>query len=298
MNDVWIEPRAREPSPYSPQQIERGRRLVSREDLLTGESQRAQVELGDLLLEIAPEGGPESDQRIRKILTDFATDIGISADAARQYRKVAAAFTAPLRDLIAASGATVSYSVIREAAIDSAGSGRPASERWEVLLNMLTETVRTGERVTAQKYRQAIGARLTVDAGIGLTPERIIRQLDREDVRDAVVACITEPEYLRDVLLTDPHTESKVRETLAEVSRLTGEVSEPSRDGQDGQDDGDERLRLQLRRRVNALRGVVQMHPEQILNVADRAILDELSEVCRSLALWIAKIETGKELVS
>ncbi|MBM7168819.1 hypothetical protein JQK87_10415 [Streptomyces sp. G44] len=150
---------------------------------------------------------------------------------------------------------------------------------------------RTGERVTAQKYRQAIGARLTIDAGIGLTPDRIIRQLARDDVRMTAVDCITEPGFLREVLLSDPVTELKVRESLAEAERLTRHPATLSQPGTEA----DERLLLQLRRRVNALRQLVQMHPEQIFNIADGNTLDELTDAFCSLAERIAQLERRQE---
>jgi hypothetical protein len=249
------------------------------------------VEIGDLLLEVAPDQRRDDEQSFRQGVAEFAAEIGISADTAREYRRVAAEYPPHLREQVRATGLTVSYSVIREAAIDSAGSGKSASERWKSLLMMLKAAARSGDRVTAQKYRQAIGARLTVDAGIGLTPDRIIQQLARDDVRTTVVDCVTEPDFLREVLLADPATELKVRESLAELDRLTHQPAAlPPQSAE-----ADERFLLQLRRRVNALRQVVLMRPEQILNIADRDTLDELADACRSLADWIAQIEHRKE---
>ncbi|ALO97708.1 hypothetical protein [Streptomyces griseosporeus] len=293
MNDTWIEPCAREAPPYSPEQVERGRRLVRRDELLIGERQHTRLEIGDLLLEVSPEADSETDSNARRSVAAFAAKIGISVDSAREYRRVAAGYRGELRDRVAAYGLTISYSVIREAAIDAAGSGMPAEERWAILLRMLDEAVSSGARLTAQKYRQAIGARLTLDAGIGLTPDRILQQLDRQDVRAAVVECITEPRFLRDVVLADPATELKVREVLAEVPPSTRETPQAARQRLE---DEDERLLLQLRRRVSNMRQVVNMHPEQILNIADRETLDELTEVFRTLADWIAKIECRKEI--
>lgn len=294
MNTTWVEPSARDVPCFSPEQVERGRRLVGRDDLLTGERQHTRVEVGDLLLEIAPDLRKEDEHAFRQVVADFAAEIGISADRAREYRRVATEYSPHLRELVRATGLPLSYSVIREAAIDTAGSGKAAPERWNALLEMLESAARSGKRVTAQKYRQAIGARLTVDAGIGLTPDRIIQQLAREDIRSTMVDCITEPQFLREVLLADPVTELKVRESLAAVDRLDHQAGAPAQPNAMT----DERLLLQLRRRVNSLRQVVQMRPEQILNIADRDTLDDLTDAFQSLADWIAQIERRKEHTS
>ncbi|MGW7106543.1 hypothetical protein ACWGHU_10350 [Streptomyces xanthophaeus] len=257
MNDVWIEPRARQPDPYTSGQVDRGRRLAKRADLLTGESQSTRVEIGDLLLEVVPDTGDALGLPDQAVLGAFAADIGISTDTAREYRRVAAAFTHPFRYQVAASGATVSYSVIREAAIDSAGSGKPSDTRWNALMELLAAAAVGGPRVTAQLYRQAIGARLTLDAGAGLTPERIISQLDRADVRTAVVACVTEPDYLRQVLMSDPATEQRLRDTLTDIRRVHRSATEPSTA------EPSEPILLQLRRRVHDLHRLLRMPPNK-----------------------------------
>ncbi|MBM7168818.1 hypothetical protein JQK87_10410 [Streptomyces sp. G44] len=110
---------------------------MSRDDLLTGERQHTRLEIGDLLLEIAPETRKEDERSFRQVGFAFAAEIGISADTAREYRRVAAEYGARLREQVRAAGMTVSYSVIREAAIDTAGSGKTAPERWTALLSML-----------------------------------------------------------------------------------------------------------------------------------------------------------------
>ncbi|MFE2325337.1 hypothetical protein ACFXD5_15685 [Streptomyces sp. NPDC059385] len=290
MNDVWIEPRARQPDPYTSGQVDRGRRLAKRADLLTGESQSTRVEIGDLFLEVVPDMGDALGLPGNAVLSAFAADVGISADTAREYRRVAAAFTHPLRNQVAASGATVSYSVIREAAIDSAGSGKPSDTRWNTLMELLAAAAAGGPRVTAQLYRQAIGARLTLDAGAGLTPERIISQLDRADVRTAVVACVTEPDYLRQVLMSDPAAEQRLRDTLTDVRRVHRPATEPSTA------EPSEPILLQLRRRVHDLHRLLRMPPEQIRNVADADTLDELTQACRALGEWATRIENMKEM--
>ncbi|MEV7541207.1 hypothetical protein [Streptomyces sp. NPDC089915] len=287
MTSYWTEPQARDATTYRPEQVERGRRLVSRDDLLKAERHRTRMDLGDLFLEVAPHTTPDFDGT-RQLLARFASEIGISPESAREYRKVAAACSLPVRERVAATGVTVSYSVIREAAIDTAGSGRPPAERWEILLTMLGDAARTGERVTAQKYRQAIGARLTVDAGAGLTPARIIAQLDRDDVRAAVVAHVTDPAFLREALQEDPLTELRLRASLTDTPAHPADP--PQRDDATG----DERLLHQLRRHVHTLRHVVRMPPEQILNIADRDTLNELTAAVHHLSEWITKIENRK----
>ncbi|MGW2331633.1 hypothetical protein ACWC5C_38610 [Streptomyces sp. NPDC001700] len=290
MEDEWVEPRARRENGFNPEQEQRGRQLVARDDLLTGERQTTRLALGDLLLEVAPPAGNGVNSGTYEVLKGFAAVLGISLDTAREYRRVAAACTGEIRDRLAQAGVLVPYSVIREAAVDDGSAS--AAGRWQTLFQLLDEAAGSGERVTVPRYRQALGSQPTVQPVLNLTPEQVLQQMDREDVRAAVLACVTRPDFLRETLLTDPMAEVNIREGLAHVERATRKTALPS---QQSADSGDEQLLHRLRRRVNTVREVVRMHPEQVLNIADHETLDELTEIFRTLADWLAAIENGKK---
>ncbi|MGW1437646.1 hypothetical protein ACWD7M_20675 [Streptomyces griseus] len=299
----WIEPCARETEPaYSPEQVELGRKHVARDDLLTGEKQRARLEIGDLLLEVAPMDNDKPSHGSYELIRAFAADIGITAEMAREYRCVSAGCDSVLRQVLAESDVTVSYSVVREAALGyslpkeireaenavaKADHDRRRQDRWEILLRMLQEPGR--RRVTAQEFRAAIGARPIPDSTSVMTADKIVEQLDRPDVRSAVMASVMEPAFLVEAFAADPMVELKIRDSLAQVTQATG-----GRESASVPEETDDRLVLQFRRRVNLLYGLVEMHPEQIINIADEAMLNDLERACEGVVHWAQRLHSAR----
>ncbi|MEU8523388.1 hypothetical protein [Streptomyces sp. NPDC048577] len=299
----WIEPCARETGPaYSTEQVELGRKLVARDDLLTSEKQRTRLEIGDLLLDVAPMANEEPSNGSRELIRAFAADIGMPAEMAREYRGVAAGCDSALRQVLAESDVTVSYSVVREAALgfslpketreaeNALGReerARRRQDRWEILLRMLQEPGR--RRVTAQEFRAAIGARPIPNSASAMTAEKIVEQLDRPDVRSAVMASVMEPAFLVEAFAADPMVELKIRDSLAQVAQVTG-----NRESASAPEETDERLVLQFRRRVNLLYGLVEMHPEQIINIADEDMLNDLEKACEGVVHWAQRLHSAR----
>ncbi|MDG9688388.1 hypothetical protein QC334_37705 [Streptomyces sp. DH18] len=299
----WIEPCARETEPaYSSEQVELGRKLVARDDLVTGEKQRTRLEIGDLLLAVAPMDATEPTNGSNGLIRAFAADIGMTADRAREYRAVSAGCISAHRKVLVDSDVTVSYSVVREAALGfslpketreaenalaKADREHRRQERWEILLEMMQESGR--RRVTAQEFRAAIGARPIPNSASAMTAEKIVEQLDRPDVRSAVMASVMEPTFLVEALAADPMAELKIRDSLAQVTQVTG-----SRQNNPPPEENDDRLVLQFRRRVNLLHGLVEMHPEQIINIADEDMLNDLEKACEGLAHWAQRLHSAR----
>ncbi|MFB8418107.1 hypothetical protein ACFC63_21625 [Streptomyces albidoflavus] len=223
-----------------------------------------------------------------KVITALAKQIGIAASTAREYRMVAAHYEGSARERVAGAGATVSYSVIREAAIDVSGSGTPAAERWKRLFELAEEANRA--RVTVQEFRMAIGAKAIAGPVEDLSTERVRKQISEQpDVREAVVAAVMEPDFLREVLLADPVAEARVRDSLTQIGRLTRREAAERADADD-----DQRLIGQLRSRLRQLLGVAQMAPEQVVSIADETLLDELSTAFAQIARWIDEVQSAR----
>ncbi|MFD4115541.1 hypothetical protein ACFWSJ_18970 [Streptomyces niveus] len=299
----WIEPCAREAGTvYSSEQVEHGRKLVARDDLLTSEKQRTRLEIGDFLLDVAPMGNDESSDGSRGLIAAFAREIGITAEMAREYRCVSSRCDGALRQALAESDVTVSYSVVREAALGfslpkdvrDAENALPKEDRelrrrarWEILLGMLQEPDR--RRVTAQEFRAAIGARPIPNSPSAMTPEKIVEQLDRPDVRSAVMASVMEPAFLVEALAADPMVELKVRDSLAQAAKVVTPTEDSS-----APRETDDRLVLQFRRRVNLLHGLVEMHPEQVINIADEHMLNDLESACEGVTHWARRLHSAR----
>jgi hypothetical protein len=282
--------------------VELGRKLVARDDLLTSERQRTRLEIGDLLLDVAPMANEEPTSGSREPIRAFAAEIGMTAEMAREYRGVAAGCDSALRQVLAESDVTVSYSVVREAALgfslpketreaeNALGKeerARRRQDRWEILLRMLQEPRR--RRVTAQEFRAAIGARPIPNSASAMTAEKIVEQLDRPDVRSAVMASVMEPAFLVEAFAADPMVELKIRDSLAQVAHVTG-----NRESASAPEETEERLVLQFRRRVNLLYGLVEMHPEQIIKIADEDMLNDLEKACRGVVHWAQRLHSAR----
>ena len=94
---------------YTNEQVQRGCELVD-------QARTSQLELGDLLLEIAP-WKDDDGEPTGKVVAAFADEIGLSHETARQYRKVSARYGVPLREKIAGTGVKANYSAIRRAVL-------------------------------------------------------------------------------------------------------------------------------------------------------------------------------------
>ncbi|MFK0121177.1 hypothetical protein [Streptomyces sp. NPDC090994] len=299
----WIEPSAREAEPaYSLEQVERGQKLVARDDLLTSEKQRTRLEIGDLLLEAEPMDDDELSNGSHDVIRRFAAEIGITAEMAREYRRVSSRCSSALRQVLAESNVTVSYSVLREAALGFSlpkeirdaekalpmeGRKRRCQARWDILLEMLQKPGR--RRVTAQEFRAAIGARPVPDSASAMTAEKIVEQLGRPEVRSAVMASMMEPAYLVEAFAADPMVELKIRDSLAQVTQAA-----VSRESASVAEKTDDRLVLQFRRRMDVLYGLVEMHPEQIINIADEEMLNDLEKACEGVVHWAQRLHSAR----
>lgn len=96
------------PSRFTDAQVTRGRQLVQ-QDAAT------RVELGDLLLEVAPWRDEDTD--VGEVIAEFANAIGLATSTARQYRQVAAGYDRTLRQQLADLGVAATFSAIRTAVL-------------------------------------------------------------------------------------------------------------------------------------------------------------------------------------
>jgi len=165
------------------------------------------IALGDeLLREFPDEGGRRSDAFKRAVAR-----LNVPIDLARDCMDMAEWFSPPMRKHIFGR-VQVSYSTLREAALDHSGSGMPDHQRWDTLRTMIDAAVASGHtRVTAAAYRKAIGGRPIPNQADAMPPEAIVRQMGRPEVWLAVLDHITgDPVRLRDVLMRVAETGSSV----------------------------------------------------------------------------------------
>lgn len=131
-------------SQFSAEQVARGRELVRAD-------RETRLELGDLLLDVAPVATRDSDGRSGGDdgLGAFASAIGLSVAQARRYRKVAAGLREAGRESLAETGVAVGYAAISAALLRSGGSA-------ELLLDLCRTAAAEGrDLVTATEVESA-----------------------------------------------------------------------------------------------------------------------------------------------
>jgi hypothetical protein len=154
-------------SQFPAEQVARGRELVQAD-------RDARLELGNLLLDVAPwteaddDSGPSAGDRL---LAEFAPAIGLSPPQARRYRKVAGRLRRYGRDVFAEIGVTVSYSAVSAALLRSGGS-------VELLLDLCRAAAAAGRsEVTVTDVEAARRAVVKATAG----ERRLRRASERAD---------------------------------------------------------------------------------------------------------------------
>ncbi len=165
---------------FAADQVSRGRGLVAAD-------RTARLELGELLLEVAPpadadaEPQPDADDP----LAAFASAIGLSFAQARRYRTVALAVRRARSEAPAATPAGVSYAAL------TAGLTRPGGSA-ELLADVCRKAAAEGrEQVTVDDVEAARRAAVRAEARLRReqqTSDRAERARREERVRDAALA--------------------------------------------------------------------------------------------------------------
>jgi hypothetical protein len=291
MEEFWTEPDAG----FSGEQVERGRRLVSRDDLLTNEKQRTRLEIGDLLLEVAPIGENEAHNGSKKIIAAFSRQIGLADKTAIEYRSVASYCNGSMRERIAQSGVTVAYSVVREAAIGysldrtvkdderalpTEVRAQQVQARFDALLRLIAEPGR--KRVTAQEYREAIGAQQIPNSASAMTPEKIAEQLARPEVREAVFAAVAEdPEMVREARMAFRSPESLLRDAM--MNAFEGDEVDPS-----------EQFALEFLHTMGRSFKVLDIDPDEFMRVDDPKVWEAVLKFRVSVDSWSDRVLSNR----
>ncbi|WP_159041780.1 hypothetical protein [Streptomyces aureus] len=156
------------------------------------------IAIGDELLREFPDKGGWRSTAFNRA----ASRLKVSVDLGRDCAALAKWLSLPMRDHVFGR-VSVSYTVLREAAFDYSRSGMPDHQRWDALRTMIDAALANGRtRITATAYRRMIGARPVPNQADAMSPEAIVRQMDRPDVWSAVLDYIAaNPTSRKDVLM-------------------------------------------------------------------------------------------------
>lgn len=197
-----------ESTPYEAVHLVLGRQMMAAK-------QRPRLDLGDLILKFAPLGKKGVSTTHTHAIRSFCAEIGLTYDAAMQYRRIAAWYTPARRQAVTDAGVTINYSLIRDIAISKAYRIEEAGAdlRWSTLLELTLAAANRPPRervVTKEDWEKAIGASTAEIAPTStVSPARIVEQMKRHDVRAAVLAQMREDralmrELLSGIFLSDP----------------------------------------------------------------------------------------------
>jgi hypothetical protein len=155
---------------WTNEQIARGRALVALDT-------RARIELGDLLLEVAPwsehEGGHQRTGTYA-LIDRFAKEIGLGSSSAHSYRKVAWRYGGTAKEAVEKSGLAISYTAIRNAVMDEEGSA--------LLVRLVEAAVAAGKtRITADDVNAEQTARWHME--MAARRERATARRNAEEAR-------------------------------------------------------------------------------------------------------------------
>lgn len=144
----------------------------------------ARLELGDLLLQVAPwpedEGGDGGDDD----LNQFAAEAGLSAAQARRYRKIAWAIH-DYREELAHTGVSVTYAAVSAAVLRSGGSP-------ELLLDVCRQAAAEGRTCVSaadvEQARRAVVRAQAEERRLARANERAEQARREQDERHAALA--------------------------------------------------------------------------------------------------------------
>ncbi|MDH6110235.1 hypothetical protein P3T36_004833 [Kitasatospora sp. MAP12-15] len=180
---------------FTDDDVEYVRALVGRSDRATVEQRDARLKMGERFEEIAPKN-PETGARAHAGATrlkDLGARVGMAYDQIREcqdaYVQKLASCPHFVWDRAMATGVSFSWSVLREAALNTSGSPLSDEDRWLKLAECCEEAKKAKlTRLTATEYRTANGAKQIPNSANAMTVEKLAERIRKE------------PEFRADVL--------------------------------------------------------------------------------------------------
>ncbi|MFK8906764.1 hypothetical protein [Streptomyces sp. YS-3] len=287
MENVWIEPGGTADPGYTEDQLRRARTFAET-DLGASRAQlAARFGLGDVCAEITDESPPAASLALEQL----ARRLGYATETLEQYLRVTRLAGIALRERLLTSAIHVPWKCVTTACVTDS---QERTQRVQLLLKQLDTAERTGwpMALDATQYRRALGL-----AGGTEPPGGIVAQLDRKEVREAVLAELTKSPAAVLAVLREP----AVREVLKdqEVARYIRAQTRPAPSADEalldelvGGDEHDPHADWTIRYfgLVHKAREILLLGPEDFVDVNDPAVWESVESIRDSVTSWADRV--------
>ncbi|MFJ8676285.1 hypothetical protein [Streptomyces sp. NPDC093589] len=291
MENVWIQPDANPDSGYTDEQLRRAREFAE-QDLQAMRTQlSARFGLGDVCAEIVDLSGT----RTSSVLDPLARQLGYATHTLERYLRVTRMASPELRERLVTTSVHVPWKCVTTACV---ADPEEQARRVGLLLGRLARAERAGwpAILDASEYHRALG--LADGAACASdSPREIVAQLDREEVRQAVLAELTKsPAAVLGVL-----REPAVREVLQdqEVARYVREQMRPAPDPDEellqellGSEERDVRADWTIRYfdLAHRCREILLLGPDDFVDVDDPDVWQSVESIRDSVVSWADRV--------
>ncbi|MFE6163233.1 hypothetical protein ACFQ7F_30465 [Streptomyces sp. NPDC056486] len=287
MENVWIEPAGTSDPGYTEDQLRRARTFAETDIRASRAQLAARFGLGDVCAEITDSAPPGEAAALKRL----AQQLGYATETLETYLRVTRLAGTALRERLLASATHVPWKCVTTACVTDA---QERARRIQLLTERLSSAERAGWPVSldASQFRLALGL-----AGGTEPPAEIVAQLDREEVREAVLAELTKSPAAVLAVLREP----TVREVLKDqdVARYVRAQMRPA-------PSADEALLDELVGReeraphadwtiryfglVHKAREILLLGPEDFVDVNDPDVWESVESIRDSVSSWADRV--------
>ncbi|MFE5482952.1 hypothetical protein [Streptomyces sp. NPDC056527] len=291
MGNVWIQPDGNPDPGYTREQLRRAR-TYAEQDLQAIRAQlSARFGLGDVCAEIVDQSGMGTSSA----LDPLARQLGYATPTLERYMRITRLASTELRDRLVTTSVQVPWKCVTTACVSDL---EEQARRIGLLLGRLASAERAGwpAVLDASEYRRALG----LTGGTTCTsdsPREIVAQLDRKEVRQAVLAELTKsPAAVLGVL-----REPAVREVLRDqgVARYLREQMRPAPDPAEemlqellGGEECDPRADWTIRYfdLAHKCREILLLRPDDFLDADDPDVWQSVESIRDSVLSWADRV--------
>ncbi|MEU9381950.1 hypothetical protein AB0D38_13510 [Streptomyces sp. NPDC048279] len=287
MENVWIEPGGTGHPGYTEDQLRRARTFAETDIRASRAQLAARFGLGDVCAEITDEEPPGSGHTLEQL----AQQLGYATETLEQYLRVTRLAGTALRKRLLASAVQVPWKCVTTACVTDS---QERSRRVSLLLERLDSAERAGwpMALDAAQYRRALSLATGTEP-----PDAIVTQLDREEVREAVLAELTKSPAAVLAVLREP----AVREVLKDKDvarfvraqmRTVPSPDEALLDEIVGSEERDPHADWTIRYfgLAHKAREILLLGPEDFADVNDPEVWESVESIRDSVTSWADRV--------
>jgi len=287
MENEWIEPGGTTDPGYTEDQLRRARSFAETDIRACRAQLAARFGLGDVCAEIADGAPPGATAALEQL----AQQLGYATETLETYLRVTRLAGTSLRERLLTSAIHVPWKCVTTACVTDA---RERARRVQLLLERLGSAERAGwpASLDSSQFRLALGL-----ASGAEPPAEIVAQLDREEVREAVLAELTKSPAAVLAVLREP----AVREVLKDqdVARFVRAQMRPAPSADEallnelvGREERDAHADWTIRYfgLVHKAREILLLGPEDFADVNDPEVWESVESIRDSVTSWAERV--------